>query len=75
MVPVAEVMLVNVVLSGDDCHCIVPVFPESVNVVLLTPVHTVAAPAILPDTDVGLTVTATEAEVAGAQKPLVTTAL
>ena len=61
-------------LSDDDCHCIVPVFPVKVSMVLLVPVQTVAAPLMLPATDVGLTVIVTLGVVAEEQTPLVTTA-
>ena len=43
--------------------------------VVLVPEHTVVAPAILPATDVGLTVTEDAVVVADEQTPLVTTAL
>ena len=59
MAAVAPLILVKLVLSVDDCHCTVPVFPERVKVVLLEPEHTVAAPEIVPATDTGLTVTFT----------------
>ena len=67
--------MVKVTLSVDDCHWIVPVFPDNVNTVLLVPEQTVAAPETVPDTDVGLTVIVADAVVAAAQDPLVTTAL
>ena len=62
-------------MSVDDCHWIVPVFPDNVNAVELVVEQTVAAPEILPDADVGLTVIVAEAVVAEAQAPLITTAL
>ena len=68
-------MFAKVTLSEDDCHCIVPVFPLKVSTVLLVPVQTVAAPLMLPETEVGVTVIVTLDVVAGAQTPLVTTAL
>ena len=43
-------------LSVDDCHWIVPVFPDKVNTVEFVPEHTEVAPAIVPATEVGLTV-------------------
>jgi hypothetical protein len=52
-------MFVKFVLSVLDCHWIVPVLPESVNVVLFVPVQTDAAPAMVPATDIGLTVATT----------------
>ena len=61
-------------LSGDDCHWIVPVFPLNVKVVLLVPLQTVAAPLMLPATLAGFTVIVTLEVVAEAQAPLVTTA-
>ena len=68
-------MFAKVTLSEDDCHCIVPVFPVKVSTVLLVPVQTVAAPEMLPATDVGFTVIVTLEVVAEEQTPLVTTAL
>jgi hypothetical protein len=68
-------MFVKFVLFVLDCHCTVPVLPESVKVVLLLPVHTVAAPVIVPATDIGFTVTVALAVLAAAHTPLVTTAL
>ena len=54
--PVCEAMVVNVTLSDDDCHWMVPVFPDKVKVVLFVPEQTVAAPAIDPAIDDGLTI-------------------
>ena len=51
-----------------------PVLPDNVNVVLFVPVHTAVAPAIVPATDVGLTVIVAAALVAELHTPLVTTA-
>ena len=68
-------MLVKVTLSEDDCHCIVPILPLKVNTVLLVPVQTVAAPVMLPATEVGFTAIVTLEVVADEQTPLVTTAL
>ena len=65
----------NVVLSGDDCHWIVPVLPLKVRTVLLVPVQTVVAPAIDPATEAGFTVIVTLEVVAEEQTPLVETAL
>ena len=70
---VAPTILLNVTLSGDDCHWIVPVFPLNVKVVLLAPLQTVAAPLMLPATLAGFTVITTLEVVAEAQVPLVTT--
>ena len=50
----------NVVLSDDDCHWIVPVLPLKVNTVLFVPVHTAALPLIVPATLAGLTVPVAE---------------
>ena len=52
----------------------VPVFPLKVSTVLLVPVQTVAAPVMLPATDVGLTAIVTLEVVAELHAPLVTTA-
>jgi hypothetical protein len=41
--------------SADDCHCIVPLLPVSVNVVLV-PVHSAVIPEIVPETEGGFTV-------------------
>jgi hypothetical protein len=68
-------MFVNVLLFVLDCHWIVPVLPESVSVVLLLPVHTVAAPLMVPATDTGFTVMVELGVVAEEHTPLVTTAL
>ena len=62
-------------MSVDHCHWIVPIFPDKVNTVEFVPEHTEVAPAMLPGSDVGLTVIVTAVVVAGAQTPLVTTAL
>ena len=67
-------MFVKVLLSEEDCHCIVPVFPLKVSTVLLVPVQTVAAPVILPAIDAGFTVIVTLDVLAAEQAPLVTTA-
>jgi hypothetical protein len=68
-------MFVKFVLSVLDCHWIVPVLPDSVSVVLFVPEQTVAAPLMVPATDVGFTVIVALAVLAAAQTPLVTTAL
>jgi hypothetical protein len=68
-------MFVKFVLSVLDCHWIVPVLPESVSTVLLLPVHTVAAPLMVPATDTGFTVMVALDVVAEEHTPLVTTAL
>jgi len=62
-------------LSVDDCHLVtVPVCPDNVSVVLLVPEQTVALPATVPPTDIGLTVTVTSVEFEDEHTPLVTTA-
>ena len=71
---VALLMFVKVLLSEEDCHCIVPVFPVKVSTVLLVPVQTAVAPLMLPETDVGLTAIVTLEVVAELHTPLVTTA-
>ena len=44
--------------DNEDCHLVTaPVLPLKVNVVLLVPLQTVAEPARVPPTEVGLTVT------------------
>ena len=70
----APTISVKVILSVDDFHCIVPVLPLSVNVVLFVPVQTVVAPPIVPATLVGLTVMVDTDEISLLQTPLVTTA-
>ena len=72
---VAPLILLKVVLSEEDCHCMVPVWPLKVRIVLLVPVQTAVAPAMLPATDVGLTVIVMLDVVSELQAPLVTTAL
>ena len=52
----------------------VPVLPLRVRTVLLVPVQTAVAPAMLPATDVGLTVIVMLEVVSELQAPLVTTA-
>ena len=75
MEEVAPLILLKLLLSLDDCHWIIPVLPLKVNVVLFVPVHTVPAPAILPDTLAGFTVTVTLDVVDEVHTPLVTIAL
>jgi hypothetical protein len=70
---VAALILVNVRLSVDDCHWMVPVFPVKLSVVVL-PEHIVRLEAVaVPATDTGFTVTVSVFELAEAQTPLVTT--
>ena len=71
---VAPPMSLKVMLSGDDCHWMVPVFPLNVKVVLLVPLQTVPAPLMLPAMLAGFTVIVTLGVVAEVQLPLVTTA-
>jgi hypothetical protein len=62
-------------LLVEYCHfVIVPVYPESVSVVLLVPVQTVASEETVPPTDTGSTVTVASAELAEEHTPLVITA-
>ena len=68
-------MFVKFALSELDCHWIVPVLPASVSVVLFVPVHTDAAPEMLPATEAGFTVTVALVLFAAAHTPFVTTAL
>jgi hypothetical protein len=67
--------LVKLLLLVELCHWIVPVLPLSVKVVLFVPEQTVAAPLMVPATDVGFTVMVALALFAAVQTPLVTTAL
>ena len=67
-------MLLNVMLSVDDCHCMVPVFPLKVSTVLFVPEQTVVAPVIVPATDTGFTFIVTDGVFAAKQTPLVTAA-
>ena len=58
------------------CHLvIVPVWPERVSRPLVLPEQMVVPPETVPPTEVGSTITAVKAEIAGLQIPLVTTAL
>jgi hypothetical protein len=72
---VADGMSLNELLSVEDCHWIVPVFPLNVKTVLFVPVQTVVLPEAVPPTEAGLTVTVAVVLLAAAQPPLVTTAL
>ena len=74
VVEVAPLILLNVLLSGDDCHWMFPVFPLRVSVVLFVPEHTVVPPETVPPTDDGMTVMVAVVLVVGEQTPLVTTA-
>jgi hypothetical protein len=67
--------LVKFTLFALDCHCTVPVLPDSVKVVLFVPEQTVAAPVMVPATDAGFTVIVALALFAALQTPFVTTAL
>ena len=58
-------------LSKEDSHLTTdPVCPLKVNVVLLVPEHTVAAPATVPPTETGVIVIVAAALFAGAHTPL-----
>ena len=72
---VAPLILLNVLLSCDDCHWIVPVYPPRVTVVLFVPEQTVPPPDTVPPTDAGKTVMVAVVLLAGEQTPLVDTAL
>lgn len=63
--------LANVTLSVDDCHLIVPVFPDKVNVVVapIAPIQIVDAPETEPVLTV-VTVLMVVLEYAAAQLPL-----
>ncbi len=67
-------ILVNVILSVDTCHCIVPVFPVKVILAGEVPVQIVWFPLTVPATELGFTVTVTTLELTEAQTPLLTTA-
>jgi len=72
---VANAIFVQVALSGDDCHWMVPVFPARVNNVELVPAHTlVEAGVIEPATGAGLTLITTLVVFADEHGLLVTTA-
>ncbi len=68
-------ILVNVILSVDTCHCIVPILPVRVIFAGEVPEQIVWFPLTVPATEAGLTVTVTTPELTEAQAPLVTTAL
>ena len=68
-------MLVKVILSGEDCHCMVPVLPAKVMVVELPLQIGLGEAEAVPATVVGFTVTVAVVELALAHTPLVTTAL
>ena len=51
---VAPLILLNVVLLAEDCHCKVPTVPPTLKVVALVPAQTDAAPVILPALGAGL---------------------
>ena len=75
MEEVAAAMLLNVILSVDICHCMVPVFPVRV-IVDVDPLQIMEGLAVaVPPTELGVTVTITLVVVALAHAPLVTTAL
>ena len=59
-----------------DCHFVtVPVLPDNVKVVEFVPVHTVADPAIVPPTEVGLTLIVAVDETVESHTPDLITAL
>lgn len=59
----APTIFVKVELSGDDCHCIVPVFPANVILAGEIPEQIVWLEEAVPPTLVGLTVTANALDV------------
>ena len=75
-VPVAFVIGEKVMLSVDDIHWRVPVYPLTLNAVLLLPVHTVVVVAAdtVPPLARALTAIVAELLFATGQTPLVTTA-
>src|SRR5438128_2744738 len=69
---VAPEISVNVTLSGEDCHWMVPVLPAKV-IVEEEPLQIAAGKAVaVPPTEVGFTVTVAALEKSGGQTPLVT---
>ena len=72
---VAPLILVNVMLSGEDCHCIVPVEPVSVNVVFEPEQTGLGDADAVPATTLDDTVTVTVFDVLLPQFPFVTIAL
>ena len=73
-----SVIFVNPVVADvvELCHCIVPVCPLSVNVLLFVPVHTDTLPPVnVPPTLTGLTLTLALALDAESQTPLLIIAL
>ena len=62
-------------MLDEDCHWILPVFPDKVNKVLFVPVQTEDEPVIDPATDNGFTVIVAIALFVEEHTPLVTTAL
>jgi hypothetical protein len=71
---VAPLILLNVVLFGEDCHCMLPVLPVKLSVVEL-PEHRLYKLAVaIPATETGFTLTVSVFVLTEAQIPLVTTA-
>ena len=68
-------ILLNVILSVETCHCIVPVLPVKVIFAGEVPEQIVWFPLTVPAKEVGFTVTVTTPEFIEGQTPLVTTAL
>ena len=75
MAEVAPLIAVNVALSVEDCHWIVPVLPATLNEVLLVPVHTVVGvlAEAVPPLARELTAIVAELLLTAGQTPLVTT--
>ena len=62
-------------LSGDDCHWMVPVLPVKVIKVEFPEQRVPLVAEAVPPTETGFTVTVAVVELAGAHTPLVTTSL
>ena len=71
---VSPAILLNVVLFVDDCHWIVPTFPDNVNAFGVLPEQIVWFEIAVPPTEAGFTVIETTFEIIKGQTPLVTTA-
>ena len=62
-------------MFGDDCHCIVPIFPPKERFVEFVPAHTDAAPETVPATEAVETVIIPGLLKAVPQAPFVNVAL
>ena len=74
MLNVCPEIFVKVILSGDDCHCIEPLYPERLIVVLLPEHIGFATGVAVPPVETELTITVATFDVADEQAPLVTKA-